>query len=98
MTCIQTIQYYRSPRAKSDVWYLRVFVSILSVIRYGAYIEFPTGFGVVVRTLTELSVNFIHHCFCRLLDGTHQAMVIHAYYEYLVIGFGDLEILVSVVW
>ena len=40
----------------------------------------------------------VAHTVCRLLDGTHQAMVIHAYYEYLVIGFGNVTILGSVVW
>ncbi|EIW57859.1 uncharacterized protein TRAVEDRAFT_65494 [Trametes versicolor FP-101664 SS1] len=63
VTCIQTFQYYRTPRGRIDTRLLRLMVIVLW-----------------------------------LLDSTHQALIVHVMYYYLIQNYLNARALLDTVW
>ncbi|KAL1949743.1 hypothetical protein VTO73DRAFT_8624 [Trametes versicolor] len=63
VTCIQTFQYYRTPRGRIDTRLLRLMVLVLWI-----------------------------------LDSTHQALIVHVMYYYLVQNYLNARALLDTVW
>ncbi|OJT15448.1 hypothetical protein TRAPUB_7993 [Trametes pubescens] len=82
VTCLQTFTYYRSPKAKTDSWLLWSLVSFVALRRLRGYL---TDCHVKVAALLAF-------------DSAHQAVVIHAVYNYLVLDFANPFKVVSLVW
>ncbi|KAI0363659.1 hypothetical protein BV20DRAFT_1057869 [Pilatotrama ljubarskyi] len=93
VTCLQTITYFRSRKAKMDGFGLRLLVGYVLALPH-----YPS------RTVSDLYMFFtpgaplIGYFVLRLFDSAHQAVVIHICYNYLVLAVKDPLKLSLLVW